>query len=123
MRRHIRALSLIAMAALAVGTAATDSWAAEDEEETSLGGKIILEFNATDEDLGIQAFCGGPSWEVVEIVGPDGRKVFHMDRGSLKELGMNELSFESEEPSLEDLPLEQFLALFPEGEYDFVGKT
>ena len=123
MRRHIRALSLIAMAALAVGIAAADCWAAEDEEETSLGAKIIIEFNATDEDLGIQAFFGGPSWEVVEIVGPDGRKVFHTDRGSLKELGMNELSFESEEPSLEDLPLEQFLALFPEGKYDFVGKT
>ena len=80
MRRHIRALSrLMAMAALAVGTAAADGWAAEDEE-TSLGAKIILEFNATDEDLGIQAFFGGPS-EVVEIVGPDGRKVFHTDRG------------------------------------------
>ena len=54
MRRHIRALSrLMAMAALAVGTAAADGWAAEDEEDTSPGAKIILEFNATDEDLGI----------------------------------------------------------------------
>jgi Fibronectin type III domain len=111
------------VAALALATAAIEGSAAEDEEETSLEAKIILEFNATDEDLGIQAFLGGPSWEVVEIVGPDGRKVFHVDRGSLKELGMNELSFESEEPSLEDLPLEQFLALFPEGEYEFLGKT
>jgi hypothetical protein len=124
MKRRIRvAPRLLLVAALALGTAATDGWAAEDEEETSLEAKIILEFNATDDDLGIQAFLGGPSWEVVEIVGPDGRKVFHVDRGSLKELGMNELSFESEEPSLEDLPLEQFLALFPEGEYEFLGKT
>jgi Fibronectin type III domain len=124
MKRHIRALSSpVALAALALGTAATEGWAAEDEEETSLSAKIIVEFNATDSDVGIQAFLGGPPWEVVEIVSPDGRKVFHVDRGTLKELGMNELSFESEEPSLDDLPLEQFLALFPEGEYKFLGTT
>jgi hypothetical protein len=124
MQRHIRALTrLLAVAALALATAAIEGRAAEDEGGASLEAKIILEFNATDEDLGIQAFIDGPSWEVVEIVGPDGRRVFHVDRGSLKELGMNELSFESEEPSLEDLPLEQFLALFPEGEYEFVGRT
>jgi hypothetical protein len=124
MQRHIRALTrLLAVAALALATAAIEGRAAEDEGGASLEAKIILEFNATDQDLGIQAFLGGPSWEVVEIVGPDGRRVFHVDRGSLKELGINELSFESEEPSLEDLPLEQFLALFPEGEYEFIGKT
>jgi hypothetical protein len=124
MKRHIRAFSrLVALAALALGTAAIEGWAAEDEEVTSLEAKIIIEFNATDSDLGIQAFLGGPPWEVVEIVSPDGRKVFHVDRGTLKELGMNELSFESEEPSLDDLPLEQFLALFPEGEYRFLGTT
>jgi hypothetical protein len=123
MKRHVRALPRLgAVAALALATTATEGWAADDEEE-DLEAKIILEFNATDEDLGIQAFLGGPSWEVVEIVGPDRRKIFHADRGSLKNLGLNELSFESEEPSLEDLPLEQFLALFPEGEYGFVGKT
>src|SRR5918996_1004027 len=60
MKRRIRvAPRLLGVAALALGTAATDGWAAEDEEE----------------------------------------------------------------PSLEDLPLEQFLALFPEGEYEFLGKT
>jgi Fibronectin type III domain len=124
MKRHIRALPrLVASAALALGTAAIEGWAAEDEEVTSLEAKIIIEFNATDSDLGIQAFLGGPPWEVVEIVSPDGRKVFHVDRGTLKELGMNELSFESEEPSLDDLPLKQFLALFPEGEYRFLGTT
>jgi hypothetical protein len=123
-KRHMRALScLVGLAALALGTSAMEGWAAEDEEVTSLEAKIIIEFNATDSDVGIQAFLGGPSWEVVEIVSPDGRKVFHVDRGALKELGMNELSFESEEPSLEDLPLEEFLALFPEGEYKFLGTT
>lgn len=38
-------------------------------------------------------------------------------------LGITELFFESEEPSLEELPLDQFLALFPEGRYRFRGRT
>jgi hypothetical protein len=128
MRRYIGVLPLlVAVSALAVGAAATDGRADDDEDQVSLSSfehaKIIIEFNSTDSDVGIQAFLSGPSWEVVEIVSPDGHKVFHVDRGSLKELGMNEVSFESEEPSLDDLPLEQLLALFPEGEYKFLGKT
>jgi len=128
MKRHMRVLPpLVVVAALALGTVVTEGWADDDDERASQTfldhAKIIIEFNATDADVGIQAFLGGPSWEVVEIVSPDGRRVFHVDRGSLKELGINELFFESEEPSLDDFPLEQFLALFPEGEYKFLGKT
>ena len=128
MRRHFRGLSsLVAVAVVALGTAAPQGWADEDEDQADSSSfehaKIIIEFNSTDSDVGVQAFLGGPPWEAVEIVSPDGRKVFHVDRGSLKELGMNELSFESEERSLDDLPLEQLLALFPEGEYKFSGKT
>jgi hypothetical protein len=128
MKRHMRVLPpLVVVAALALGTTVTEGWADDDDDragQTSLEhAKIIIEFNATDGDVGIQAFLGGPSWEVVEIVSPDGRRIFHVDRGSLKELGINELFFESEEPSLDDLSLEQFLALFPEGEYKFLGKT
>jgi hypothetical protein len=127
MRRHLRVLPpLVAVVLVALGTAGTEG-ADDDEEQVDQSSfehaKIIIEFNYTDSDVGVQAFLGGPSWEAVEIVSPDGRKVFHVDRGSLKELGMNELSFESEEPSLDDLPLEQLLALFPEGEYKFFGRT
>jgi hypothetical protein len=124
MRRQIGVLSpLAAVAALALGTSATEGWAAETEDQTLEQAKIAIEFNATDDDMGVQAVLGGASWEVIDIVSPDGRKVFHVDRGSLKELGINELFFESEEPSFDDLPREQFLALFPEGEYEFLGRT
>ena len=125
MRRHVRVLApLAAVASLAMGTTATQGWAAETEDQTALDrAKFFIEFNATDNDMGVQADFGGPSWEAMEIVSPDGRKVFHVDRGSLKELGLSELLYESEEPSLDDLPREQFMALFPEGEYEFIGKT
>ena len=50
----------------------------------------------------------------MEITNPDGRKIYSVKgKGSVKKLGSTELFFESEEPSLEDLPLEEFLELFP----------
>jgi hypothetical protein len=87
MRRHLRC----ATPSGGSGTAATEG-ADDDEEQVDQSSfehaKIIIEFNYTDSGVGVQAFLGGPPWEVVEIVSPDGRKVFHVDRGSLEELGM-----------------------------------
>jgi hypothetical protein len=36
---------------------------------------------------------------------------------------MTELFFEGEEPALDEFPLEDLLALFPEGYYRFIGTT
>lgn len=36
---------------------------------------------------------------------------------------MTELFFEGAEPSLDDVPLDELLALFPEGKYKFIGTT
>ncbi len=46
-----------------------------------------------------------------------------MGEGSVGLQGITELFFESAEPSFDDLPLDQFLARFPEGEYKFMGMT
>ena len=46
-----------------------------------------------------------------------------MGRGSVRTQGLTELFFESGEPSLDDVPLDVFLARFPEGEYQFFGQT
>jgi Fibronectin type III domain len=137
MKRRTRVLpSLGAVAALALATAATEGCASGDvnpagqtSPEEAAGqtpleeAMILIELNDTDGDVGIQALLGGASWEEIEIVSPDGRRVFHADRGSLEELGIDEVSFESEEPSLDEMSLDQFLALFPEGEYEFLGTT
>jgi len=85
--------------------------------------RIIIELNATDGDVGIQVFLDGEAWNEVTIVSPDGMIFEVKGEGSLKELGLTELFFESNEPSFDELPLEEFLALFPEGEYSFIGKT
>ena len=84
--------------------------------------RIIIEFNSTAQDVGIQVFLDGEAWKEVQIVGPDGKISEVKGKGNVKNIGLTELFFEGDEPSLEDLPLEDFLALFPEGEYQFSGK-
>ena len=86
--------------------------------------RMIIEFNSTDEDIGVQIFLDAEGWKNVRIVGPDGQEIFEVfARGKLRKQGMTELFFESEEPSLDELPLSEFLARFPEGEYKFFGST
>ena len=41
----------------------------------------------------------------------------------LKEIGLAELFFEGEEPSLDEVPFARFRSLFPEGNYLFVART
>jgi hypothetical protein len=86
--------------------------------------RMIIEFNATDEDVGIQVFLDGEPWQEVKIVSPDDSQIFEVSgQGTLKTLGLTELFSESNEPPLDELPLEEFRALFPKGEYKFIGTT
>jgi hypothetical protein len=63
-------------------------------------------------------------WRRLKIVNPDERTIFNVEgRGPYKELGMTELFFEGAEPSLADVPLAELLDLFPEGDYEFDGRT
>jgi hypothetical protein len=85
---------------------------------------VFFELNATDGDVGIQAFLDGDAWREVGIQDPDGRKIVDVTgKGGLKELGLTELFFESDEPELAELPFAELLLLFPEGEYTFEGRT
>ncbi|MGH9244405.1 MAG: fibronectin type III domain-containing protein [Acidimicrobiales bacterium] len=86
--------------------------------------KIIIELNATDLDAGIQVFLDGEGWERVKVFRPDGGKIMDITaQRAVRHVGVTELFFESAEPSLEDLPLEDLLAMFPEGDYQFEGRT
>jgi hypothetical protein len=86
--------------------------------------KIFIEVNATDGDAGIQMFLDGEGWNELEIADPSGETIFTvLGEGSVGEQGITELFFESEEPSFDEVPLEEFLARFPAGEYEFRGRT
>ncbi|MEW5807656.1 MAG: hypothetical protein AB1756_09970 [Acidobacteriota bacterium] len=89
--------------------------------------EIFFEYNSTDLDLGVHIFFDAEGWKDVVVSGPDGT-IFHVNNdGSLREIGSTEVFTESEEPPLDEGDLEgsiaAFLALFPEGEYQFSGTT
>jgi len=86
--------------------------------------KMIIEFNASANDVGVQVLLDGEPWKWVKIETPAGRTILNItSSGSLRKQGLTELFFESSEPSLDEVPLAEFLARFPEGEYEFEGMT
>jgi hypothetical protein len=86
--------------------------------------RLIIEFNDTDKDVGVQLFVDGGPWKVLRLFDPDGDKLLDFKaQGSMKVQGISEMFFESAEPSLADVPLDEFLGRFPEGDYEFIGTT
>jgi hypothetical protein len=74
--------------------------------------------------LGIQAFIDGDAWRELEIEDPNERQLLLVRAtGHLGRQGLNELLFESDEPTLDELSPEEFFRRFPEGEYDIEGRT
>src|SRR5262245_23345535 len=128
-RRHlgVLAVSLTAAVALVLGVTIHPSWGQSHKKAPQMAfeeASIYIEFNSTGQDAGIQVALDAEAWKSLKIVSPDGRKILDLTgKGSLRKLGLSEFFFESDEPALEDLPLDEFLALFPEGEYKFLGKT
>jgi hypothetical protein len=88
--------------------------------------RMIIEFNSSAEDIGIQVFLDQSSgWREIEIIDPLGREIFGAEaEGALvKQGGGTELFLESVEPPLDELPLDVFFQRFPEGVYKFRGRT
>ncbi len=110
-----------------LGIAAPMLWAEDRKADAQIpfGDVIIrIEFNSTDEDVGIQIDFDGKPWKRVFIVNPNGSRIFEVfGRGKLTNFGLTQLFSESHEPPLDEMPLPDFLALFPEGEYKFFGTT
>lgn len=86
--------------------------------------RIYIEYNQSANDLGFHVTLDGEEWTDLKIYDPAGTKIFDLSaKGGYKNLGLTELFFEGAEPNLSEFPLEELLALFPEGEYTFIGKT
>ena len=82
---------------------------------------MIIEYNSSAEDIGIQFFLDSDGWESVEIFAPNGDLIFSADtHGSVaRQGGGTELFLESVEPEIGDLPFGRFFRRFPEGTYRF----
>ena len=129
--RHMLMLSflLVVVVALILGAPVPGVWAQDDDDDDDGpieldDSKIIIETNFTDGDAGIQVFLDGESWNKIQIKDPNGEKIFDVKgKGKLKKFGLTELFLESNEPEFGELALVDILALFPEGDYEFKGKT
>lgn len=86
--------------------------------------KFYWEMNSTDEDLGIQFKLDGEPWKRIMIFNPCYRRLIDYSvRGNARVNGLTELFNESSEPPLSEFSLQEWLDLFPEGEYRFFGVT
>jgi len=121
------AIFLLAVAPLVLGATARIGSSEKHRKGAKMPfdqASIYIEFNSTDQDVGIQVALDAEAWRNLTIVSPDGRNVLALNgKGSLKKLGLSEFFFESDEPGLDEQPLKDFLATFPEGEYKFFGTT
>ncbi len=118
MKRSTRFLSALLLAAVALGFA---SPARADEFSIA---RIYIEYNESANDLGFHVTLDGEDWTRLQIFNPEGTKIADLTaKGGYKNLGLTELFFEGAEPNLDEFPLDELLALFPEGEYTFIGKT
>jgi hypothetical protein len=103
---------------------AAETWAKDKQELAFEESRIFIEYNSSDNDLGFHVFLDGEDWKSLKIVNPDGRTIAELQgRAGYRLLGLSELFFEGAEPTLSEFPLEELLALFPEGEYEFEGIT
>ncbi len=85
---------------------------------------IYFEINDTDGDAGVQIFLDGEGWDSMKVFDPNGKKILDVRaEGSVGMQGITELFLESAEPSFEEQPLADLLALFPAGNYRFEGMT
>jgi hypothetical protein len=80
-----------------------------------------IEHNATDKDTGFQGFVDSEGWRRLDVRGPAGDVLAFEARGTLGELGLTELFFESVEPENADVPIEEMLAKLPAGKYTIAG--
>ncbi|NUM54999.1 MAG: hypothetical protein HUU46_15230 [Candidatus Hydrogenedentes bacterium] len=86
--------------------------------------KLLIEHNATDEDTGFQAFADGEPWNNLSICGPHFRQILRVCAGGgLRDFGLTELFFETNEPANADVPIDDVLARMPEGDYRFAAHT
>jgi hypothetical protein len=121
--KRVRSLAFtFAVAAPIVSGSIPPSWAAPPVQLEI--AKIFWEYNSSANDLGVQVSLDGEDWKKLKIINPKDRTIFAVEgKGPYKKLGLTELFFEGAEPTLTEFPRDDLLALFPEGTYQFKGKT
>lgn len=91
---------------------------APGEPATIAAAKLYVEYNATDEDLGVHGAFDDHGWSELCVYDPNGTQVLAVKpQAQLKDLTLAGIFFESREPPTEAFSFEDLKAKFPEGQY------
>lgn len=123
---------LVAMFALLVGAGPREAWAQDDGDDPCIrsGGpavqlpatKFLIEHNATDEDTGVQGLFDGVDWTKLCVYDPNEQLILEVvPNARLRDQSISGIFFESAEPPNTEVPIEEFLGRFPEGQYSVRG--
>jgi hypothetical protein len=84
---------------------------------------LYIEYNATDEDAGLQLGADAESWKLFTLYDTQGEVLIHIgSRGRLRDpFGLSELFLEASEPPFSKVPFRTFRRRFPRGRYSFRG--
>lgn len=86
--------------------------------------KLIVEYNATDDDIGVHGAFDDHGWKRLCVFDPSGRPVLHVGpRGQLLDLTIAGIFFESREPPASEFSFADLKAAFPEGGYTVRGES
>ena len=86
--------------------------------------KLIIEYNATDADIGVHGAFDDDGWKRLCVFDPTGRPVLHVGpRGQLLDLTVAGIFFESREPPESGFTFADLRAAFPEGGYAVRGES
>ncbi len=86
--------------------------------------KLIIEFNATDGDLGVHGAFDDQGWKTLCVFDPTGKAVLQVSpQGQLLDLTMAGIFFESREPPISEFSFADLKARFPEGQYTVRGES
>lgn len=126
MKTFSRFLASLAMIGLAACTSASPVTTAEAKRSASCPEEgaeletamLFIEHNASDQDTGVHGNLGGEAWQQLCLSNPAGELILEVStEGSLNELGLADLFFESREPPQDEYSIEDLKDDFPAGEY------
>jgi hypothetical protein len=80
--------------------------------------KLIIEYNSTDDDIGVHGAFDDHGWKTLCVFDPSGQPVLEVGpQGQLRDLTMAGIFFESREPPSSEFSFADLKAAFPEGQY------
>ena len=88
------------------------------KKATIATAKLIIEYNFTDDDIGVHGAFDDHGWSDLCFYDPNGTQVLAVKpQAQLKDLTMAGIFFESREPPSSEFSFEDLKAQFPEGQY------